>query len=369
VRQVGAWTQTTPALADLDGDGHLEMIVSGSVAQVFVIRDDGTDFPGWPYTLYAFGKGSPAIGDVDDDGDLEIVLTSESDHLYVFEADGSVMPGWPKLVPGDAPDFGPSPALGDLDGDGRLEIVLCAVKNPFTQSKLYVFDASGNTLLVKSLELNSQSSPVLADLDGDGGIDIVHGGESGALHAWNLSGQELAGFPIPIGDYIRGTPMYCDLDLDGRGDLVLAGWNARVFAWKMTGPYRPDRAPWPTFHGNLARTGYIAPTYPTPAAEFPVPQRLAAAWSPNPFNPTVMLRLEVPAGSRDGNGASAARVTIYDPRGRLVRTLHDGPLAPGSHALVWDGRDGRGHALGSGIYLYEVRTGDQRVSGKLTLVR
>ena len=243
------------------------------------------------------------------------------------------------------------------------------MKNPFTQTKLYVFDASGNTLLVKSLGLNSQSSPILADLDGDGGIDIVHGGESGALHAWNLSGQELAGFPIPIGDYIRGTPMYCDLDLDGRGDLVLAGWNARVYAWKMSGSYRPDRAPWPTFHGNLARTGYIAPTYPTPAVEFPLPARLAAAWSPNPFNPTVMLRLGVPAGSRDGEGASVARITIYDPRGRLVRTLHDGPLAPGTHALVWDGRDGRGHALGSGIYFYEVLAGDERVSGKLTLIR
>jgi hypothetical protein len=372
VRQVGAWTQTTPALADLDGDGHLEIVVSGAVGKVFVLRDDGTDFPGWPYTLFALGKGSPAIGDVNGGGDLEIVITSESDHMYVFRTDGTVLPGWPKIVQGDSPDFGPSPALGDLDGDGRLEIVHCAVDNPFPQTKLQVFDSSGNIVLQKSLELNAQSSPILADLDGDGSIDIVHGGEAGALHAWNLAGQELAGFPIPIGDWIRGTPAYCDLDLDGFGDLVLAGWNGRVYAWKMTGRYRPDRAPWPTFHGDLARTGFVAAAYPTATEEVPVYSRLVAVWSPNPFNPTVTLRLGLPAGA-GGHGGSAGTigvdVSIYDPRGRLVRALHEGPMLPGAHTLVWDGRDGRGRALGSGVYFYEVRSGTDRVAGKITLVR
>jgi flagellar hook assembly protein FlgD len=63
------------------------------------------------------------------------------------------------------------------------------------------------------------------------------------------------------------------------------------------------------------------------------------------------------------------RVAIYDPRGRLVRSLVDAPLEPGNHVLRWDGRDGRGHALGSGVYFYEVRAGDERVAGKLTLIR
>ena len=372
VRQVGAWTQTTPAIADLDGDGHLEIVVSGSLGQVFVLRDDGSDFPGWPYTLFALGKGSPAIGDVNGGGDLEIVVTSESDHMYVFRTDGTVLPGWPKIVQGDSPDFGPSPALGDLDGDGRLEIIHCAVDSPFPQTKLQVFDADGNLLFQKSLELNAQSSPILADLDGDGGIDIVHGGEAGTLHAWNFAGEELAGFPIPIGDWIRGTPAYCDLDLDGFGDLVLAGWDGRVYAWKMTGRYRPDRAPWPTFHGNVARTGFVAATYPTTTDEAPSYSQLVATWSPNPFNPAVTLRLGVPAGDgarQSSGGAVAVDVSIYDPRGRLVRALHPGPLQPGTHTLVWDGRDGRGQALGSGVYFYEVRSGTDRIAGKITLVR
>ncbi len=371
VRTVGAWTQTTPALADLAGNGQREIIVSGALAQVFVIRPDGSDFPGWPQSLYALGKGSPAVGDVDGDGDLEIVLTSESDHMYVFNADGTLLPGWPQIIAGDSPDLGPSPALGDLDGDGKLEIVVCSVKNPFTFSKIYVLDSTGNILFTKQLETNSQSSPILADLDGDGGIDIVHGGEAGVLHAWNLAGNELPGFPIPVGDYIRATPQYCDLDGDGKGDLVLAGWNKKVYAWKMTGAYRPERAPWPMFHGNVARTGFLPGNFPTATLEVPVARRLRAEWAPNPFNPSVTLQLTVPQERQPLGtaGLVAVRVEVFDARGRLVRRLFDAALPPGLARLTWDGRNDAGARLGSGVYLYRVRAGTQATSGKLGLVR
>lgn len=366
VATVGAWTQTTPALADLDGDGQREIIVSGSLARVFVFRADGSDFPGWPRDLFALGKGSPAVADLDGDGDLDIVITSESDHVWVFNPDGTQLPGWPKGVSADAPDLGPSPALGDMDGDGHPDIVLCSVRNPFTSTKIYVLNAAGATLFTKQIESNSQSSPVLADLDGDGAVDILHGGEAGVLHAWNMSGNELAGFPIPLGDYIRGTPQYCDVDGDGMGDVVLAGWNKKVYAWKMTGPYRPERAPWPMFHGDISRTGFLRPDYPSPAEDPAPAAHLTASWAPNPFNPTVHLQLSVPGS---GTAAVAVRVEIYDATGRRVRRLLDAPLVPGAARLTWDGRDDARHALPSGIYFYNVRTPHEALRGKLTLLR
>ncbi len=366
VRQVGAWTQTTPALADLDGDGHLEIVVSGSTANVYVLRDDGSDFPGWPRAMFAFGKSSPAIGDLDADGDLEIVVPSESDHIWVYQTDGTQLPGWPKVSPQDAPDFGPSVALGDLDGNGTLEVVLVSVKNPWTSSKLRIYNYQGALLLDKQLELNSQSSPILADLDGDGGLEIVHGGEAGVLHAWNISGQELSGFPIPVGDYVRGTPTYCDLDLDGGGDLVFAGWNKRVYVWKMSGPYHPERAPWPSFHRDIRRTGFLPRDFATPATEPPSPPaRLAATWAPNPFNPSITVRFHVPAGAAH----VPVTVAVFDARGRRVRTLVNATLPPGAHAALWDGRDDSGSAVGSGTYLLRIRAGDESLAGKLTLVR
>jgi hypothetical protein len=265
----------------------------------------------------------------------------------------------------DAPDLGPSVALGDLNGDGKLEIVVCAVKNPFPSTKLLVYDSNATILFTKTLELNSQSSPILADLDGDGGIDIVHGGEAGILHAWNFAGNELNGFPIPLGDYVRGTPAYCDLNMDGRGDLVLAGWDGRAYVWMMTGQYRPDRAPWPTFHGNMQRTGFIPRQFPTATESEALARRLSALWSPNPFNPSVTLRFAVPGTG----GVQPVRVEIYDPRGRHVRTLVDDKRAPGRYQVVWDGRNAAGVPLGSGIYFYRVRAGHEALSGKLTLLR
>jgi hypothetical protein len=207
----------------------------------------------------------------------------------------------------------------------------------------------------------------LADVDGDGGVDIVHGGEAGVLHAWNLSGQELAGFPIPIGDYARSTPVYCDLDLDGGGDLVFAGWNKQVYVWKMTGAYRPETAPWVSFHRDNERSGFLPRSFPSPAGDPPPPpSRLAATWAPNPFNPSITVRYHVPAGT-----AAAVPVTavVYDARGRRVRTLVDGQIAPGPHVAQWDGRDDNGHPAGSGTYLLRIRAGAETLAGKLTLVR
>ncbi len=60
---------------------------------------------------------------------------------------------------------------------------------------------------------------------------------------------------------------------------------------------------------------------------------------------------------------------LYDIRGRLVRTLHDGRLAEGRHELVWHGDDDAGRALASGVYFYEVKAAGEERIGKLTLVR
>ncbi len=66
--------------------------------------------------------------------------------------------------------------------------------------------------------------------------------------------------------------------------------------------------------------------------------------SPNPLHPAATLRFV--AASR----VAGARLTVYDVAGRLVRTLFDGDLDAGTHAVSWDGRDGTGRRLSSGVY-------------------
>lgn len=92
----------------------------------------------------------------------------------------------------------------------------------------------------------------------------------------------------------------------------------------------------------------------------PSPAHLTA--SPNPFNPSTVLRFRAEA-------AGSARLVIHDLRGRRVRMLLDGPVAEGEQVATWDGRDDRGRTVAAGAYLARL-TGDAGTgSAKLLLVK
>jgi hypothetical protein len=60
---------------------------------------------------------------------------------------------------------------------------------------------------------------------------------------------------------------------------------------------------------------------------------------------------------------------VYDITGRQVATLIDGELRAGPHEAKWAGRDDDGHALGNGVYLYELSQGGQRLSRRMILIQ
>ncbi len=88
--------------------------------------------------------------------------------------------------------------------------------------------------------------------------------------------------------------------------------------------------------------------------------RLTAA--PNPFNPTLEVKAALP---RDG----WVRASVVDPRGREVRVLHDGMASAGSNSWLWNGRDGSGRTLASGVYLVRLETAERVMQRAVTLVK
>jgi len=60
---------------------------------------------------------------------------------------------------------------------------------------------------------------------------------------------------------------------------------------------------------------------------------------------------------------------VYDARGRLVRSLADGARPAGQHVVAWEGRDGSGHSLPSGVYFVRLVTATGEFSRAVTLVR
>jgi hypothetical protein len=100
-------------------------------------------------------------------------------------------------------------------------------------------------------------------------------------------------------------------------------------------------------------------------SDAPVPGARNELWQnhPNPFNPSTDIVFTL---WRD----EVVDLAIYDVAGRRVRTLLHGPAAGGqAHRVRWEGRDERGRALPSGVYVYRLTTPTFTQARKMILLR
>ena len=348
----GIWA--APALGDLDGDNDLEIVTLGLDRRIYAVEHNGTAVSGWPLSrdnapLLRGGWSSPALADIDNDGLVEIIVGTDSppwngddgsgpfpshydspDYtkatVWAINGDGSFVPGWPTIT---AQQVQSSPAVGDIDGDGDLEIVVgtglgVSGTNGY---KVYAWHHTGTAVSgwPRTTGGNMPAPPALADLNNDGVLDVIIGcgaesqQECKNLYAWQGNGSNVPGFPIqPLngnnsqraqpyssivadidndnqpeiiqvmasttalriiqhngsqsGDISRAllgnsntflaAPLVADVDNDGLLETVIGAENngqAAVYIFEEIGAADNDSLPWPTFQQNVARTGFFEP--------------------------------------------------------------------------------------------------------------
>jgi len=136
-----------------------------------------------------------------------------------------------------------------------------------------------------------------------------------------------------------------------------------IAAWQ-SGEYRISLSAHSTYDGGVIGTTEVPVTLSGSGGPA-LPSRLTLYGNmPNPFNPSTTIRFAVPAGS-----PQPYSLRIYDVRGALVRELGSGRIAGGNHEVRWDGRDGRGAPVSSGVYLYRLAVGADKLTGKMALLK
>jgi len=251
---------------------------------------DGVHLPGWPIRLFGaytqalpyVGEGipgSPALADVDGDGTLEVTAHTLAGDLMVFRADGTELfkAGTAADVFGEGTNVNDASVLplinsssfGDLDNDGLPDLVSGGIGAGYAVGLLYdgrrsPFDhgigawsgVDGTPLpgwprVMEDLQFFM--NPAIADLNGDGDAEVIAGSAGFVLHAWDQDGLQPEGWPKNTGQWILASPAVGDVDGDGFLDVVVATRQGSLFAWSTAAPVG-SKVEWAGFGHDPAHT-------------------------------------------------------------------------------------------------------------------
>jgi WD40 repeat protein len=200
-RATGGQVTASPALADLDGDGRMEVVIASESDSVFVWRGDGTRYPGWPKPAIVnstYGHtSSPVVADLDGNGQLDILFAANDGRFHVWNRNGVPFAAFSGVTfaPGTATqDYTQAtPTVADLDSDGFLEVVLGA-----EDGKIYGWNHDGTDLAGFPITTGGEirGAVTIQDLDADGRLELAVAGNDRVVSVWDLPG-ELRGNRMP----------------------------------------------------------------------------------------------------------------------------------------------------------------------------
>lgn len=185
--------ESSPALGDIDGDGEIEVVIGTGLfdgyvngRQVYAWNADGSLVSGWPRPTNDMMPSSPAIADLDGNGVQDVIIGCGKGAqpfcrtLYAWSGNGSNLPGFPMSTPFAYPY---PPVVADIDGDNNLEIVLTSLETDVV-SIIQHNGSSGSIDTSRKTNSIILNTPLIHDLDGDGSLEtVIASGTSGGQAA------------------------------------------------------------------------------------------------------------------------------------------------------------------------------------------
>lgn len=342
-----------PAVADLNGDGNLEILVCSLTGSLFAINPlTGQNIAGFPVALTGGSQNAITIANIDSDNHPEILITtSTSGYLYAINHDGTVL--FQKNI---ASQIKTSPVVADVNNDGVKEIIVITGTGNVHIMDLSGVDKPGSPIAVAN---NVECTPVVARFDGDNYAGIIFGDAVGLLHSVRLDGTESPNFPINLGGTIKISAALADIDLDGDLDIVIPN-NAAMFVVDVKRPAQSIE--WACYMGNYNRSGNIFQSTPNQDETTPAFVTELKGAFPNPFNPSTTLSFSIQA-------AAAVSLDVYNQKGQKVRSLSQGMMNAGEHQIVWNGDDDSGRQVASGLYFYRMKSGKYSSTRKMIMMK
>jgi hypothetical protein len=349
------------ALADLDNDNDLEIVVvhqNTIESRLYVMEHDGSNRPGWPiiYNPTDNTESSPVVADVDGDSSLDIILGDESRFVYAWDVDGNMVPGFP-ISTFDA--VRATPSVGDVDGDGDIDMVVYS-----WDQRVYMYDLAGPYDPAMApwpmLQGNVMRDGKYGSVTPTGITNMAFSfavQKDGVVLTWVLGGSSGERFDILrsnanedgelIGEF---ATVVSDMGSDDAGVLRFADSGVDMgerYVYRLESVDNP---------GDVFQTGAIY---------IPITRAELRQNYPNPFNPTTSITYFVP----EAGPKQQVSLVVYDVTGSRVRTLVSGEHDAGRFNVEWDGRDNRGNQVSSGVYFYRLHTTGFSASKKMLLLK
>jgi reactive intermediate/imine deaminase len=293
-------TSANASFGDLDGDGHLDIVLAKGRHWPLVNRVLLGDGKGGIRRAYDLGSASDKtysgrLVDLDGDGDLDVVISNDQPSpklVYLNDGKGRFTvgseygkPDWPMR----------NATVADMNGDGRPDIIaanrygraaganhICLNRGagrfdadciPFSaepsttitaadfngdglpdllvphrnggQSRLYLGARGADLAKLRSVLFGPADARIriaeAADLDGDGKLDVVTIDEAKGVMIHPGKGDGTFGTPRPLAD--RAVVPYAlaiaDLDRDGRPDIIVGNVESPTVAYFNGGAGKP----------------------------------------------------------------------------------------------------------------------------------